>query len=169
LDLREVLDSSALAWQKRAACTEHPDKKWVGDMKQEEYAPASIVTMLEICADCPVRRECLEWGLTSRFEMYGVVGGTTLLERRRVLSARGGKYAPDLYGDRADVRDATNMAIRKRQATEIADVFEKDLSDRLKRWRKRAEEHEVIMRGPCVDCGRRWRRAAPSRRAQDAG
>jgi hypothetical protein len=120
--------------------------------KQEEYSPQSIVRMLEICASCPVRRDCLISALESRFETYGVWGATTLLERRRAFSARR-KDAPDLYGDRANTEDITRMQIRTRRAREVAEEFEQDLPARLRRWRRKANTYERKMRGPCPDCG----------------
>jgi Transcription factor WhiB len=76
------------------------------DCGHDRCAPQSIVKMLEICATWPVHRDCLISALESRFETYGIWGGTTLLERRRALSARGGGYAPDLYGDKANTEDS---------------------------------------------------------------
>jgi hypothetical protein len=151
LDLRKFLDSEALAWQD-AACLDHPKLKWVGDLKQEDYAPNSIVKMLEICSTCPVRRECLMRALESRFETLGVWGGTTTIERRRALSARGGHDAPDLYGNKADTEDAMRMHIRERRAREVAQEFEQDLPPRLRRWRKKAAKFERDLRGKCSDC-----------------
>lgn len=40
-----------------------------------------------ICAACDVRVECLEWALT-RGERYGIWGGMSERERRRVRRAR---------------------------------------------------------------------------------
>ena len=40
-----------------------------------------------VCADCPVRTECLEYALTNRID-HGVWGGTSERERRRILKAR---------------------------------------------------------------------------------
>jgi len=37
-----------------------------------------------ICGGCPVRDECLEWALEAR-ATFGVWGGTTEQERRRLL------------------------------------------------------------------------------------
>jgi tRNA(Ile2) C34 agmatinyltransferase TiaS len=51
------------------------------------------------------------------------------------------------------MRDTTHMEIRKRRAKEIADDFEKDLPDRLERWRVKAAEFERVRHAPCPDCG----------------
>lgn len=40
-----------------------------------------------VCAECPVRAECLEFALT-HFEKFGVWGGLSERERRRIRTAR---------------------------------------------------------------------------------
>ncbi|HEY8217734.1 MAG TPA: WhiB family transcriptional regulator [Acidimicrobiia bacterium] len=40
-----------------------------------------------ICADCPVKTECLEYALTYRID-HGVWGGCSERERRRILRQR---------------------------------------------------------------------------------
>lgn len=54
----------------------------LGFSPQEIYRAAK-----EVCAQCPVRMPCLEQAL-QREEEYGVWGGLTPFERRRVLRAR---------------------------------------------------------------------------------
>lgn len=41
-----------------------------------------------VCAGCPVRNECLDDAVTANVQ-YGVWGGTTPRERRRLRKARG--------------------------------------------------------------------------------
>jgi WhiB family redox-sensing transcriptional regulator len=40
-----------------------------------------------VCAECPVKARCLEYALLHRIE-YGVWGGASERERRRILHAR---------------------------------------------------------------------------------
>jgi WhiB family redox-sensing transcriptional regulator len=40
-----------------------------------------------ICADCPVKTDCLEYALTYRID-HGVWGGASERERRRILRRR---------------------------------------------------------------------------------
>lgn len=40
-----------------------------------------------ICAQCPVRRECLDWALATR-EPHGVWGGHSELERKQILAGK---------------------------------------------------------------------------------
>lgn len=47
----------------------------------------SCVAAKEVCAGCPVRQECLEFALAER-EVYGVWGGTSERERRRMRRER---------------------------------------------------------------------------------
>lgn len=46
-------------------------------------APPYYTAARMLCASCPVRRDCLEDGLT-QMESYGVWGGSTKTERRSV-------------------------------------------------------------------------------------
>lgn len=63
-------------WTLQAKCVGMGDNFFV------EGAAQKMVT--RFCADCPVRRECLDEALTHRIE-WGVWGGLTERERRRLL------------------------------------------------------------------------------------
>lgn len=71
-------------WQHSAACRdENPELFFpVSDLgpgaRQAEQAKA-------VCAGCPVRAECLEYALENGLD-YGIFGGLTEQERRRVRS-----------------------------------------------------------------------------------
>lgn len=55
-----------------------------------------------ICAQCPVRAECLDWALTTR-EPYGVWGGYSERERKALLL---GKRSPTAGAPRSGARMA---------------------------------------------------------------
>ena len=74
-------------WADHGACVgyrqEHGDERWLevwfpdpGNQYQHREAKA-------ICAGCPSRQECLDWAIQNRVN-YGVWGGTTHAERRRI-------------------------------------------------------------------------------------
>jgi WhiB family transcriptional regulator, redox-sensing transcriptional regulator len=64
-------------WQDRAACFGiEPDVFF--PVSEEEAGPA-----LAFCTVCPIRRDCLAWALKNG-ERYGVWGGTTEQQRRRL-------------------------------------------------------------------------------------
>ncbi len=66
------------SWQHMGACYgQDPDMFF--PTSEEEAAPA-----LALCGRCPVRQTCLEWALKYG-ERYGVWGGTTEQQRRRLL------------------------------------------------------------------------------------
>lgn len=46
--------------------------------------PGDATAAIRVCNGCPVRDECLDWALEMRIS-YGVWGGTTERERRRML------------------------------------------------------------------------------------
>lgn len=67
-----------LDWQTRAACR---------DVNIEMFysgEPDDTRAAIRVCRSCPVRRPCFEAAL-ARGEVFGVWGGTTERERRRVL------------------------------------------------------------------------------------
>lgn len=71
-------------WQHSAACRDEDPELFfpVSDLgpgaRQAEQAKA-------VCAGCPVRAECLEYALENGLD-YGIFGGLTEQERRRVRS-----------------------------------------------------------------------------------
>src|SRR3954466_14304498 len=76
-------------WQERAACFGvEPDVFF--PVSEEEAGPA-----LAFCAVCPIREECLSWALKNG-ERYGVWGGTTEQQRRRLHGPGAWPPAPRL-------------------------------------------------------------------------
>jgi WhiB family transcriptional regulator, redox-sensing transcriptional regulator len=65
-------------WQDDAACRDYDPALW--------FDPVAEDAAVAICATCPVQPECLERALTTR-ETFGVWGGFTTLERRRLRRA----------------------------------------------------------------------------------
>ena len=56
----------------------------------EEFFPtggSGVEAAKRVCAECPVRSECLEYALLNRIEP-GVWGGASSRERRRILRKR---------------------------------------------------------------------------------
>jgi WhiB family redox-sensing transcriptional regulator len=75
LDLAELLERPA--WMERGACRDRPDITFFPERGQSG-APAKAV-----CAECPVRRDCLDYAVTHG-ERHGIWGGTSERERRRL-------------------------------------------------------------------------------------
>lgn len=74
-----------LDWQTHAACRDaNIEKFYSGE-------PDDTREAVRVCRSCPVRRPCFEAAL-DRGEIFGVWGGTTERERRRMLreAARAG-------------------------------------------------------------------------------
>lgn len=71
-------DSSETAWMDRALC--------VG-MDPEEFAPPGEQLpehVAKVCAQCPVRQQCLQFALDNEY-LYGIYGGTTGAQRAQML------------------------------------------------------------------------------------
>lgn len=68
---------------------------WMAEGLCRYYAPGSffpsdgvgVDKARKICAECPVKAECLEYALVNRIE-HGVWGGCSERERRRILKRR---------------------------------------------------------------------------------
>jgi len=68
-------------WHQRAAC------RGVGPTDYVRGPKADYEANRALCADCPVRQECLEMALVDD-GLAGLWGGTTELERRELRRAR---------------------------------------------------------------------------------
>ncbi len=68
-------------WQLHAACRTEPIEGFYSN------EAAEIRAAIAICRRCPVRMACLE-AAVARGEWFGVWGGTTERERRRMIRAR---------------------------------------------------------------------------------
>ena len=66
-------------WQDDAACAEVGGDFWFPEVGNSRAVAAARA----ICADCPVRVECLRAALDNG-ESFGIWGGLDLIERRRV-------------------------------------------------------------------------------------
>src|SRR4029434_5287962 len=66
-----------IPWQERARCRQHDPEVFFTEKG------GSSREAKRICADCPVRIECLNYALR-RDERYGVWGGMSERERRRL-------------------------------------------------------------------------------------
>ena len=68
-------------WMARGLCTNIPPSTFFPS------DGAGVEVARKICADCPVRQECLEHALVNRID-HGVWGGCSERERRRILKKR---------------------------------------------------------------------------------
>jgi WhiB family redox-sensing transcriptional regulator len=80
------------AWAADAACAT-ADSRWFYPGRGEDIAPA-----LMYCAACPVAGDCLEYAL-AHGEIFGIWGGTSERERRRIRRARVGAQRVTTCGD----------------------------------------------------------------------
>jgi WhiB family transcriptional regulator, redox-sensing transcriptional regulator len=81
--LRKGLVGESLEWQKHANCL-GVDPELFFPERGESTAMAK-----EICAGCTVQDDCLEWALEAG-EKFGIWGGKSERERRRMRRARNG-------------------------------------------------------------------------------
>lgn len=74
-------DDAPAGWRAEAACREDDVETFFATDDD------SIDAALARCAACPVREVCLEHALDAR-EPYGIWGGTTEAERKRMIRRR---------------------------------------------------------------------------------
>jgi len=81
----------ATDWRDQARCLGLPVDLFFPPFEEEDpsgqEAKRLIAEAKKVCASCSVRLECLEYALETRQE-YGVWGGTTSLERKRIRRQR---------------------------------------------------------------------------------
>lgn len=71
-------------WRARAACRDTPTSVFFPDRGETEVREAR-----RVCAACPVKAECLEYGAgQAQWQRFGVWGGLTEKERREWLRQR---------------------------------------------------------------------------------
>jgi WhiB family redox-sensing transcriptional regulator len=71
------------AWMRRALCRQVDPETFFPHASSETACREAK----SVCAACPVQPECLDWALTNR-EEFGIFGGKTERERRRILRRR---------------------------------------------------------------------------------
>lgn len=70
-----------LEWMDRSACLDSDPELF---FPEGRYQEAWIKEAKAVCRSCPVRELCLERALDNK-EEFGVFGGTTLADRRRMV------------------------------------------------------------------------------------
>lgn len=69
-------------WRDRAACRDE-DPELFFPISETGPGAEQVRRAKAVCAQCPVRSECLEYAMDSGLD-YGVFGGTTAYERRQL-------------------------------------------------------------------------------------
>lgn len=77
LHLPAAADSGTSSWREQALC-QQTDPELFFPEKGESAVPAK-----QVCGRCPVQRDCLDYALAND-ERFGVWGGTSELDRRRM-------------------------------------------------------------------------------------
>jgi WhiB family redox-sensing transcriptional regulator len=81
----EICEVEGWRWSQDALCRGTSPEDWFSDVHPTESAD-TIATLLRICAQCPVRAQCLAHAV--EHNEWGIWGGTTDDERRK-LAGRG--------------------------------------------------------------------------------
>lgn len=76
-------------WMSDASCRDHdPDLFFPARTYGNAAQRAQIAKAQAICAGCPVREVCLEYGLSLPNDTPGIYGGLTGADRRRLRAER---------------------------------------------------------------------------------
>lgn len=94
-------------WQAAACRTADPDIFF--PVSAHGPGEEDIARAKEVCAECSVRRQCLQFALATH-QMHGVWGGTTEEERRLHLRGQPSVPAPRASADNADDTDEAGGA-----------------------------------------------------------
>jgi WhiB family transcriptional regulator, redox-sensing transcriptional regulator len=95
IDDQEPEPEEVESWQEYAACR---------GVDPELFFPArggDTATPKAICAGCPVRLDCLEYAMSPPVEKFGIWGGVSERERRRIRSQRRSRPARTVVRDPA--------------------------------------------------------------------
>ena len=120
--------AKAMPWADRAACRDSK-LRWIIEPSNGRENAGSVTRCFDVCAECPVRPECLRYALTAEFSVMGVWGGTTMTERRFILPQ-----------DREFIRHEDRGCLREpreraRQVEEAVDLLEATFAARRNGWR----------------------------------
>lgn len=73
--------TAAMDWRTMASCREVTVSFFPGSSRDERQQAREAMST---CMRCPVRLACLQWAVEHK-EYYGIWGGTTEAERRRMI------------------------------------------------------------------------------------
>ncbi|MHB1762637.1 MAG: WhiB family transcriptional regulator [Acidimicrobiales bacterium] len=107
----EVLDAEAelCSWADQGRCRGlDPDMFF----PEAGVLSATIAAAKAVCAECPVRSECLAWAL--RHEKFGIWGGTSAKERRALRRQLGFRVETPECTEHSDACNTVSAARRSR-------------------------------------------------------
>lgn len=70
-------------WIKDAICSQTDLNAWIA----EHPHPSQVAALKQICSNCPVTSECLDYAITNHLH-HGIWGGTTPRERADIAKRR---------------------------------------------------------------------------------
>ncbi|MFN2606401.1 MAG: WhiB family transcriptional regulator [Acidimicrobiales bacterium] len=78
-------------WQEKASCRGPQARVFFppSHLERKEEREARETRAKAICADCPVRRPCLDYAIEIR-EPHGIWGGLNEVERKALMASRAG-------------------------------------------------------------------------------
>lgn len=77
-----IRDFPERTWTRHAACQGHDPDLWFLDQHDGSYTEART-----ICADCPVKTECLAWAVETNTQ-FGMWGGLAPHQRQHLRRSR---------------------------------------------------------------------------------
>lgn len=109
-------DAGALAWRHLGSCRGYPAQWWETALTKDKQGGRNNQVAIDICHGCPVRRQCLEYGLRTR-SMGFIWGGVVLSQR---LSAKAIEVRHCVLCDRLYAATATSRTFCSRQCRAAA-------------------------------------------------
>ena len=125
-----------MPWADKAACRDSKFK-WIIEPSFGRENAGTVTRCFDVCAECPVRVECLRYALTAEFSTMGVWGGTTMTERRLILPHDKDLVRHEAKGTIREPRE------RARRVEEAIEFFESTLDARRNGWRVIASKEKA--------------------------
>ena len=111
------------AWMDLGLCAQVDPNLFFAEFKGDKHARTAV----KVCATCDVKDQCFEYAMNVQpVDDFGVWGGTTEMERKRLRLARKGIHVIDLTDDEIEMAFDLRDYLDEEPVAKIIDLNEHD-------------------------------------------